>query len=179
MLVNREHILKRERFEVESVAGVVISRDGLRVAVDHYRLEAVLMERERGVTAAVIELNSLPDAVRSAAQDDDFLLLRWRGFVFFLVGRIQVRGIAFEFCGAGVHALVHRADVMFLAQVADFFLCTLPIFQAPYGCQPFVGKAHALRIAQHLSRKRFHGMLLQFKLHVVNFLELVEEPRIN
>ena len=35
-----EHVLERERLEVEAVAGVVIGRDGLGIAVDHDRFDA-------------------------------------------------------------------------------------------------------------------------------------------
>jgi hypothetical protein len=35
-----EHVLERERLEVEAVGGVVVGRDGLGVAVDHDGLEA-------------------------------------------------------------------------------------------------------------------------------------------
>ena len=35
-----EHVLERERLEVEAVGGVVVGRHGLGVAVDHHRLEA-------------------------------------------------------------------------------------------------------------------------------------------
>ena len=68
-----EHVLGGQRLEVEAVGGVVVGRDGLRVAVDHDRLEADLAQREGGVAAAVVELDALADAVRPAAQDDGLL----------------------------------------------------------------------------------------------------------
>ena len=71
-----QHFFERERLEVEAVAGVVVGRDGLRIAVDHDRLDAELLQRERRVAAAVIELDSLPDAVRAAAQNHDLLAIR-------------------------------------------------------------------------------------------------------
>ena len=67
---------ERERLEVQAVAGVVIGRDGLRIAVDHDRFDAEFLQRERRVAAAVIELDSLADAVGAAAQDHDFLARR-------------------------------------------------------------------------------------------------------
>ena len=70
---DREHVLERQRLEVEPVGRVVVGRDRLRVAVDHDRLEAVVLEREGGVHAAVVELDALPDAVRAAAEDHDLL----------------------------------------------------------------------------------------------------------
>ena len=77
-VVDVQDFFERERLEVEAVAGVVIGRDGLRIAVDHDRLIAELLQREGSVAAAVIELDSLPDAVRAAAQDHDFLAVGGR-----------------------------------------------------------------------------------------------------
>src|SRR6185436_12844766 len=74
-------VFPRERLEIEPVGGVVVGRHCLRVAVDHDGLVAGLLEREGGVAAAVVELDALTDAVRSAAENDDFLLIRRRGFV--------------------------------------------------------------------------------------------------
>jgi isoaspartyl peptidase/L-asparaginase-like protein (Ntn-hydrolase superfamily) len=65
-----EHVLGGERLEVEPVGRVGVGRDGLRVAVDHHRLDAGLLQAERGVAAAVVELDALADPVRPAAEDD-------------------------------------------------------------------------------------------------------------
>ena len=73
-----QHFFERERLEVQAVAGVVIGRDGLRIAVDHDRFDAELLQREGRVAAAVIELDSLPDAIRPAAQNHDLLAIRRR-----------------------------------------------------------------------------------------------------
>ena len=83
--VNVQHVFERERFEIEAITGVVIRGYGFRIAVDHDRLIAVVAKSERCVTAAVIKLNSLPDAIGSAAQDDDFFLLSRRRLVFIFV----------------------------------------------------------------------------------------------
>ena len=71
-----EHVFQRQRLEVQAVGGVVVGRHGLRVAVDHDGLVAVLAHRERGVHAAVVELDALADAVRPAAQHHDLLARR-------------------------------------------------------------------------------------------------------
>src|SRR5262249_37319968 len=83
-----------------AVAGVVGGRDGFRIAVDHDCLVAVVTQRKRSMAAAVVELNSLPDSVGSAAQDNDFLFRGRRRFVLVLVGGVEVRGEAFKFCRA-------------------------------------------------------------------------------
>jgi len=59
--------------EVEAIAGVVVGRDRLGIAVDHDSFVAVLAQRVGGVAATIVELNSLPYAVRAGAEDDDFL----------------------------------------------------------------------------------------------------------
>ena len=66
---HREHVLGSERLEEEAVAGVVVGGDGLGIAVEHHGLEARVRQRERGVHAAVVELDSLADAVGPAAED--------------------------------------------------------------------------------------------------------------
>src|SRR5947207_2975490 len=74
-LAHREHFLQPERLEVEPVGRVVVGGDGLGVAVDHHRLVAECTEALRRMHAAVVELDSLADAVRAGAEDDDARLL--------------------------------------------------------------------------------------------------------
>src|SRR6266568_4159515 len=130
------------------------------------------------MTAAIIELNSLPDAIRAAAQDDDLLLVGGRRFFFFLEGGIKVGSEAFEFRSAGVDAFVDRRNAMLSARMPYFFRGALTI-QAPGTRQPVIGESHALGLSQDLSGNRFHGMLLQLQLHIINFFELIEEPGID
>ena len=61
LVVNIEHVFERERLEIKFVAGVVIGRNRFRIRVDHDGFEAELAQREGGVHAAVIKLDSLPD----------------------------------------------------------------------------------------------------------------------
>ena len=60
-----EHVLERQRLEVEPVGGVVVGRDRLRVAVDHDGLVAGLAQRHHRVHARVVELDALADPVRA------------------------------------------------------------------------------------------------------------------
>ncbi len=130
------------------------------------------------MAAAIIEFNSLPDAVGTGAENHHFLLCRGRGLVFFFVGGVEIRCVALELRGAGIDPLVDRLQAVFLAEVANFFLAAFPV-QTPGSGETSVGEAHALGFAQHLGGDRFHRMLFQLKLHVVNFFELVEEPGID
>src|ERR1051325_5542307 len=118
------------------------------------------------MAAAVVELNSLPDAVRTAAENDDFLFRRGRSFVFVLVGRVKIRRVAFEFGGAGLHALVHRLKAMLLALMTNFFLITFAA-QSPGSGEASVGESHAFGITQNFGWHRLHGMLYHLELHVV------------
>ena len=62
-LADREHLLQAERLEVQPVRGVVVGRDGLRVAVQHHRLVAERAQSLSRVDAAVVELDALADPV--------------------------------------------------------------------------------------------------------------------
>ena len=110
VVVDRQHVFKHQRLEVEPVAGVVVGRDGLRIAVDHDGFVAVILQRERRMAAAVIELDSLPDAVRPRSENDDLGLVGRRRLVLFVIGRIEIRRHRFEFGGAGIHQFEDRLD---------------------------------------------------------------------
>ena len=72
----------RQRLEEEQIAGVVIGADGFGIGVDHHRFDAEFLHRERGLHAAVVELDALADAVGAAADDDDFGAVGEADFVF-------------------------------------------------------------------------------------------------
>ena len=80
------HIFERERLEVETIGSVVVGRDCFRIAVDHDRLETGFAQRKRSMTAAVVKLDSLPDAIRTRAEDHDLAPVGWLRFVFRFVG---------------------------------------------------------------------------------------------
>src|SRR5271163_2675792 len=64
------------------------------------------------MAAAVIEFDSLPDAVGAAAKNHDFGAGLYVRFVFVLVGGIKIRREGFEFGRAGVHAFKNRGDAV-------------------------------------------------------------------
>ena len=107
---DRRDVLERQRLEVETVDGVVVGRDRFGVAVDHDGLEPLFAQGEGGVTAAVVELDPLADAVRPAAEDHDLLPRRRVRLALVLVGAVQVRRERLELRGAGVDALVGGLD---------------------------------------------------------------------
>ena len=119
VFVHRQHVFQSEWLEVEAVAGVVVSGNRFRIAVDHDGFVAIFLQRKSSVAAAIIELDSLPDAVGPAAQNNDLLLRGGRSFVFFFVSGIEIRRVTLEFGGAGIHVFVNWADAMLLAQMAN------------------------------------------------------------
>ena len=122
-VVDLHHVFERERFEVEAVGCIVVRRDRLRVRVHHDDLEAPLPQRERGVAAAVVELDALADAVGAAAEHHD-LPLPLRGVLGRLArrhggteGRVGMRRVevgrdGLELAGAGIDRAEGRTQIL-------------------------------------------------------------------
>ena len=179
MLVDGEHIFVGERLEVEAVAGVVIRRDSFRVAVDHDGFVAIFTQRKRGMATAIIEFNSLPDTVRTTAQDDYLLVLGGRRLVFLFIRRVEIWRVALKLGSAGIHQLVNGLEAMFLAQVANVLGSALAAVYFP-GCgETGIRQSHALGFAQEIGGNGFRRMLLDLLLHINDLFELVEEPGID
>ena len=108
-LVNMQHIFQRERLEKQFVARVVIGRNGFRIRIHHQGFESILLQRERGVNAAIIKFNALADAVGPAAQDHHFPRVRRSHFVIAaVVGGIIIRRVGLELRRAGIHQPIAR-----------------------------------------------------------------------
>jgi len=99
-----------DRFEVKSVAGVVVRRNRFRITVHHDRFEAGVPKREDRMNTAIIEFDALTDSVRSAAEDDDLASIGWPRLTLVFVGRIEVRRMRLEFRAASVDSLVDGMD---------------------------------------------------------------------
>ena len=115
---HRHHVLERQRLEVETIGGVVVGRHRLGIAVDHHRLEAFGLEPEHRVTAAVVELDALADAIRTAAEDDDLLLVGRIRLAGIFEAAVEIRRERFELGGAGVDALERGLQLQLLALLA-------------------------------------------------------------
>ena len=74
-------VLVGERLKVQAVGRVIVGRDGLGIAVDHDGLKAAGRQRVARVHAAVIELDTLANAVGAGAQDHRLGLVRRRSLV--------------------------------------------------------------------------------------------------
>ena len=168
-----EHVLERQRLEVQPVAGVVVGRHRLRVAVDHHRLESGFAQRRDGVHAGVVELDALADAVRTAAEHQHLRssVPGWYlGLV--VVGGVEVRRQRGKLRRAGVDGLVDRPDAERMAQLADHgFVETADLPDLA------IGEAQSLRGAQQIGGQlaRAPQLLRGF----VDQLQLGEEPGID
>src|SRR3954454_16309183 len=131
------------------------------------------------MAAAVVELNSLPDAVGAAAENDDLLLVGWRGLVFFFVGRVEIGRVALEFGRASVHALVNGFQVVLLAGVSELGSGVAAALDTEQVADANVGKSGALGFAQQFAGNRLRPELRYLFRDVVDLLQLVEEPRVD
>ena len=130
---------------------------------------------KRGVAAAVIELDSLPDAVGAAAQNHDLLAGAGVGLAGAFVARIEVRREALELRGAGVHAVEDGLDAEFLAAGAhgDFARRPRSWRAANRRCRSAWRRGTARVVA--VARVVFGQ--LAFEIH--HLLHLLQEPGID
>ncbi len=116
-----EYVFDRQRLKEQDVRRVVVGADRFRVAIDHHAFDSDFAERETGVTAAVIEFNSLADSIGSPAQDHDSLLVALgRQFILDLVGAVVIGCVGLEFRGTGIDTLEHGTDAQFESSCPHF-----------------------------------------------------------
>ena len=171
-----ENIFHRQRFEVEAIRSVVVRRHGFRVAIDHDRFIASVMQGKAGVAAAIVKLNALTDAVWAATEDDDFLLVTDLCFIAVrtgqarFIGRIHIGGGRGEFGGTGVDALVNRAHFQLAAMGRN-----AGFFYANEFAQALVGKAHGFQLP-HVHGVVGQALLANGVFHFYQLFNLAQEP---
>ncbi len=168
------HVLEGQRLEIQAIRGVVIGRHGLRIAVDHDGFVTILAQRHRRVDAAVVELDALADAVRPAAQHDDLVALCGLRLALLVVAGVEVGGGGREFGGAGIDALVHRADAQLVAARAHRAFLDLEQCR-----QAAVGEAQLLVTAQVGLAQGADLLLADLGFGGDQLLDLLEEPPVD
>ena len=164
-----EHVLVRQRLEVQPVGGVEIGGDGLGVVVDDDHLEPLAFERPDAVDGRIVELDALSYADGTGAEDDDLLLVGRMLFeellrlVLVVVGGIEVRRLRLEFRRAGVDHLVGG-----IALVRDLL--------AAYLLDGLVKIAHLLCLEVELVGERLR---LETALHLDQLVQLAQEPSVD
>ncbi len=169
-----QHIFQGHRLEVETIRGVVIGRDGLRVTVDHDGLVTIFAQGQRCVHAAVVELDTLTDTVRAAADDHDLVAVARSRFALLVIAGVHVGGVGGELGGAGIYPLVDREDVVAGAQFAHF-----PFGHTEDLGQTGIGKAFALEGAQEVGIQTGHAALFHLFLQLHQIFNLYQEPGVN
>src|SRR5439155_13939396 len=171
---NVKDIFQRKRLEVKTVRGIVIGRYRFRIAVHHDRLVALFLQGKRCMATAIIELNPLPDPVRTASQDDDLLSIPRAGLIFLFVGRVKVGRIGLELGRACIYALVHRNDAIIAPLRRN--ITRLRIYQER---NTGVGKAGSFSFGEKIRRQAVDSVLRNVFDQIRDFLHLIQEPRID
>src|ERR1700730_1389019 len=143
LLIDVQYIFQGQRLKIEFVAGIVVGRDRLRIRVYHHSLESFLFERERGVDATVIKLDSLSDAIWSATKYHHPAAVSFPNLILLSVGGVIVWGVSFKLGRESIDEPVGRQ-----------YRCCMSLF--PYLCfgtptqvgNLSVGKAETFGCAQ-------------------------------
>ena len=166
LLADMKHVFQRQGFKEKLVGGIVVRGDGFRVGVYDDGFITHFPQSHGGVHAAVVEFNPLANAVRAAAQDEDFFSACFAGFIFISIGGIKVGGVGFELRGTGIHQPVSGHNALFQTFLPDVFFRGSP----GQGDLP-VGKAQLLGFPQI--------QLVQAVARSGQVLHLRQEPGIN
>ena len=169
-----EHVFGGEWFEVQTIGGVVIGRHRFWIAIQHHGFETRLTQRKAGVNAAVVEFDSLTDAIGATPQDDDPILRGGSHFRLVFVGGVEVRRLSGEFCTAGVHRFVGRQHTRLLARRSNGLFVRIP-----QPCQLCIAEAQSLQPSPGATVERLRGCILHDGALFINGFHLVEEPRID
>ena len=124
--------------------------------------------------AAVVEFDTLTDTVRAAAEDHDFVTVRWVGFALFFISGVHISGVGSKLCRTGIHALVNRVQVILVTQLTDFCFTHAREF-----CQTRIGKAFAFQLAQEVSVQASDAHFRHFLFQTHQFFNLYQEPAVN
>ena len=167
-----EHVLKRERLEVEPIGGVVVGRDGLGIAVDHDGLVTGLAQSQRRMHTGVVELDALPDAVRPRAEDDHLASIARLDLCLLVVRRVVIWRARSELSRAGVDRLEDGADPPVVSLMAH-----LGLRHADQARDLRVREAMALGLAHQVGLETSRSA--QAVGEVVDDLDLGEEPGVD
>ena len=140
-----EHIFKRERLEVQPIAGVIVRRHCFRVAVDHDGFVAGFAQGQGRMNTRVVEFNALANAVGPTTQDQHGRLFTRFNFALLVIRGVVVRSLGFELSRTRVNRLVDRANVEFVPQ------CTHVGFRHPPQLPDLlIGKTHPLGLTDDI-----------------------------
>ena len=164
-------VLFRQRLEIERVGRIEVGGNGFRIVVDDDGFFSGFAKRPGRVDGAVIKFNTLPDANRTAAEDDDASLSLRTHFVLLAVCRIVIRRLGFKFRRASVDHFVIGMNAQFLFEPRDF----LHVFRQEMRNRR-IGHLDALRRAQRFLREPFFAEAF---LDLDDVFDFIKEEQIN
>src|SRR5580704_1709539 len=126
------------------------------------------------MATAVIEFNSLPDAVGAAAENHYLWSLLGVGLVFVFVSGIEIGREGFEFGGASVYTFEHRSNAIAGALKAHGGGSALPDLR-----KLLVARAVTFDLAQELFGSGLYRHRSGAAIHGDDFFDLMNEPGID
>ena len=174
-----EDVFEGHGLKIQAVGGVVIGRDGLRVAVDHDDLVTQFAQGKGRLAGAVIKFDALADAVGPAAQDHDLArVVVGLGFVFQLIAACTDRG-----CGRGIRPRRYpRAGKWAAPQLRLRRRRTSSAELRPHRRARWLS-AKPARLARRRSSRSISGIgrrgSRQFLFQACNFQQVVQKPGVD
>ena len=129
-LDNIHHTLEGQLVEVETVAHIVVGRNGLWVVVDHHRAPTLLADGVQSQNATPVELYRRTDAISTRTEYDDrtVIVLEVDVALHTCVGYIEVVGLSRILCSQGINlqytiaiALIYTYSIMSLPFLYHYF----------------------------------------------------------
>ena len=103
---NVHYVFVGQRLEIQAIGRIVIGRHGFRVAIHHDGFIASIMQCIACMNTAIVELNTLTNAVRPSAQNHSALLTGGANLrIAQLVCLVVILGKALELGSASVNRL--------------------------------------------------------------------------
>ena len=176
------YALERQLVEVQTVAHIVVGRNGFGVVIDHNRLVAQLASRLDCIDRAPVELNRRADAVGTRAQHHNRLLvLEERNVVILtVVGHIEIVGQLGVLRSNRIDTLDGGQYVSLLTQCAygQHLLVHILAALAYETCNLEVRESQSLSLPKHLNGQLLDRVVAtQNNRVVVDILQFFEEPR--
>ena len=120
---NALDIFRGQRLEIQLICDIEVGTYGLRVVVYNNSLVSFFFKRPGAVHGTEVELDTLANADRAGAENQNFFLLV---LLFHLADAVEagivIRSLRCELSCTGIYHLICCADVVCMAHGLDFFL---------------------------------------------------------
>src|SRR5699024_8453297 len=110
-----------------------------RYTVDHNGLVTIFFQCQGGMHTAIVEFDSLANAVGPPTQDNDFLAIRVASFALLFISGIEIGSIGSKLGGTSINSLINGANTPFVSLLAH-----LGFHGIQQKSQPAVGKTTPL-----------------------------------